>query len=205
MFNFRRWWLFCGAVLVVASCSSTAAPKSYSINDVGPAGGIIFITPSTPGNRTGLYFEVARLPSEVNRRWATGVAMNLSVPGARRMAIGDGAANTAAIASQAGNVAESSAAVYASEYSVNGFSDWFLPSKDELFELYDSQVLIVEMLQLDKDEREISEVYWSSSEDDADSSWNQGFSGILRPYPRLSQGSQWKYALMAVRPVRAFD
>lgn len=116
MFGFRRW-LLCGAVLVViTSCSSTVAPtatvastmtitvepKAYRIGDVGPAGGTVFITPSTPGNTTGLYFEVALLSSEVKGRWAAGVAQNLGVLGASGTAVGDGAANTAAIARQGG-------------------------------------------------------------------------------------------------------
>jgi len=36
-----------------------AAPVSYHIGQTGPGGGRIFITPLTPGNTTGRYFEVA--------------------------------------------------------------------------------------------------------------------------------------------------
>lgn len=36
-----------------------AAPVSYDIGQTGPGGGRIFITPLTPGNHTGKYFEVA--------------------------------------------------------------------------------------------------------------------------------------------------
>ena len=45
-------------------------PATYAIGDTGPAGGKIFITPTTAGNTTGKYFEAAL--SDVSRSWATG-------------------------------------------------------------------------------------------------------------------------------------
>jgi hypothetical protein len=43
--------------LSVAVIADTA--RTYVIGDIGPAGGRVFITPSTPVNATGKYFEVA--------------------------------------------------------------------------------------------------------------------------------------------------
>lgn len=83
---------------------------------------------------------------------------------------------------------ESSAAVYASEYSVNGFSDWFLPSKDELNELYENQTLIGGVL---------TGYYWSSSEFDAGYAWLQNFSTGI-------QDDNIIFDIAFVLPVRAF-
>ena len=78
------------------------------------------------------------------RSWATDVNSNRTTtalaPGATdsshpAWAIGSGMANTIAIQAQTGNVAASSAAVYAYEYSNNGKSDWHLPSIFELNEM----------------------------------------------------------------------
>jgi hypothetical protein len=38
---------------------STKTLRTFAIGDIGPGGGIIFITPSTEGNSTGKYFEAA--------------------------------------------------------------------------------------------------------------------------------------------------
>ena len=42
----------------INNLSDVTITASYSIGDTGPAGGKIFITPSTAGNTTGKYFEV---------------------------------------------------------------------------------------------------------------------------------------------------
>jgi hypothetical protein len=47
-----------------------------------------------------------------------------------------------------------------------GFSDWYLPSKDELNTLYTNQVAIGGF--------DVA-YYWSSSEDDSDFAWGQYF------------------------------
>lgn len=181
----RNWLLF-GAVLVamLASCSS----KTYQIGDVGPAGGTVFIVPSTPGNTTGMYFEVAPW-SEVELPWATGANQDLSVIGASGVAIGDGATNTDAIVRQAGSLSALFAAAYASEYSFNGFSDWFLPSRDELNEVYENR---------DRLGGFSPGFHWSSSEDDDNAAWGLNFS-------EGDWETGWKDYLDFVRPVRAFD
>lgn len=164
--------------------SCTSKTDSYSVGDVGPAGGIVFITPSTPGNSTGQYFEVAPLASEAAREWALP-----RVAGASGTEIGTGATNTEAIARQE-NGAINSAAEYASEYSVNGFSDWFLPSKDELFELYKNR---------DKIDGFSTSFYWSSTESSGNNAWLQSFEDGTQA------GDASKGSRLYARPVRAFD
>ena len=163
---------------------------SYSIGDTGPAGGKIFITPSTVGNSTGKYFEAAPSASQVIRSWATDVNSNrtTAVTGADGTAIGTGAQNTLDIVAQSGNVAATCAAAYASDYTYGGFSDWFLPSYGELAELFTNRASVGDFLSTD---------YWSSSEFSASNAWYQGF---FFGY----QGSYTKDYTNYVRPVRAF-
>jgi hypothetical protein len=160
----------------------------YSIGDTGPAGGKIFITPDTAGNSTGMYFEAAPTASQVQRSWATGGNQSSAVPGAAGTAIGTGAQNTVDIVAQSGNLAATSAARYASDYEYNNFSDWFLPSIDELQELYANKTSVGGLL---------SSNYWSSTE----------YSATQAEYENLGDGGQafaGKNLSLYVRPVRAF-
>jgi hypothetical protein len=168
---------------------------AYQIGATGPAGGIIFITPDTVGNSTGKYFEVAPSASQVQRSWATNVNSNrtTAVSGADFTAIGYGSQNTIDIVAQSGNVSATSAAAYASGYEYGGFSDWFLPSIDELQELY-----AVESLEAGTIPGLLSNNYWSSTE----------HSATQAKYENLGDGGQGfsaKSNSLYVRPVRAFN
>ena len=71
--------------------------------------------------------------------------------------------------------------------NLNGYSDWYLPSKNDLKLLYTQRQIIPEL----------STYYWSSSEDDVDNAWLQSFN-----YGNLV-GSD-KDGAVFVRAVRAF-
>jgi hypothetical protein len=167
----------------------------YSIGDTGPAGGKIFITPSTTGNTTGKYFEASPSASEVIRKWASPANITTEVSGAQGTAIGTGAQNTIDIVAQSGNVAESCAAAYASDYSVNGYSDWFLPSQDEIAKLYESKALIGGLE---------NATYWSSTE-----SSNNGavilYSSVNAELDGTTNGYNKNNDPVHVRAVRSFD
>jgi hypothetical protein len=165
-------------------------PATYEIGDTGPAGGKIFITPTTAGNTTGKYFEAAAITnSDAMVNWATEVNSNLTTStGATGTAIGTGEQNTIAIVAQTGNIAASSAGVYASEFTFNGYSDWFLPSKDELNQLY---------IQRDSVGGFANDLYWSSSEFSSGRAWRQDF-------PSGGQANSLKPPNFRVRPVRSF-
>ena len=130
-----------GEVSVLDNIGDVTLGTTYAIGDTGPAGGVIFIMPSTVGNSTGKYFEAAPSAGGVYRTWSTGANQTAAVSGADGTIIGTGAQNTIDIVAQAGNVAATSAAAYASDYTYGGFSDWFLPSRDELNELYTHRVV----------------------------------------------------------------
>ena len=103
--------------------------SGYSIGDIGPGGGYVFITPTTPGNSTGKYFEAASTIAGTytwktsntwtfpNNAWATG--------------IGNGEANTALMTGVTHPAAQA-----CRDYVGGGKTDWFLPSVDELGEVW---------------------------------------------------------------------
>lgn len=107
--------------------------EAYAIGNVGPGGGIVFITPSTSGNATGLYFEAAPLADETQAPWCSNTDTLLigSITYGANFDIGTGVSNT----STADATCTSGAIQIAADYTNNGFSDWFLPSSTELSEM----------------------------------------------------------------------
>ena len=92
--------------------------------------------------------------------------------------IGYGAANTALIVAQSGPGRY--AASYVDELVLDGKDDWFLPSKDELAELYDYHALHGRPLMQ-------RFPYWSSSENGPRNAWYQLFQdGTDRKSTRLN-------------------
>ena len=108
--------------------------EQLRIGDKGPAGGIIFINPTTRGNKTGLWFEAGpcRNPDFIQIPWAS----QYGDSGASGTTIGTGQSNTELIASMSGNTKDNCAASYCASYSWNGFTDWFLPSDHEMDQLF---------------------------------------------------------------------
>jgi hypothetical protein len=184
-----------------------------AVGDTGPGGGVVFYVAGSNFTSTGSdcnttcrYLEVAPASAEVGRTWATDANSNrtTAVPaGATARGIGSGMANTNAIQAQTGNVAASSAAVYAYEYSNGGKTDWHLPSWDELNELCkyartqttgDTSVVCN-----NSGSRRTSfsaGARWSSTENDADESEHQSFESG-------SRGKTAKSNNLFVHPVRA--
>jgi hypothetical protein len=166
-----------------------------AVGQQGPGGGVVFMTPSTLGNTTGLFYEAApstwSSPSgDPPSAWCNntnellGVASTVTGTGAM-----DGAAKTTVML----GVCSSGAANLADAYTVtvNGvvYGDWFLPSKGELNQMYVNKTAIGGFA---------SGYYWGSSEADAYGAWSQDF-GNGGQYP--SGGKPTTYY---VRPVRAF-
>ena len=116
------------------------------------------------------------------------------ISGADGTAIGTGSQNTADIL--AGCSATNIAAYLCGTLTLGGYSDWFLPSKDELNKLYEN-IGQGNALGLGNVGGFAINGYWSSTESDSNSAWAQGF------YDGL-QGSDYKLYYYYVRAVRAF-
>ena len=100
-------------------------------------------------------------------------------------AVGTGKANTAAIKATCG---AGTAAQVAASYSLNGFTDWYLPSKDELNLLHAQKARVGGFADY---------YYWSSTDAFAYDAWSQDFYGGY-------QGNFDKNYPLPVRAVRAF-
>ena len=190
-------------VFASATSATISISVTYAIGDTGPAGGKIFILPTTVGNSTGKYFEAALgtwySGSDINRAWCH--TSNTLVGGASGTAIGTGEANTTAVAA----FCTSGAAWEAAAYTVNGYGDWFLPSQAELQQLYARRASVGGFVTLSQccggapGTTTIS--YWSSSEVASNQAipvhFGEGFGGGGGD----NYGKQYGFN---VRPVRAF-
>lgn len=152
--------------------SANAFVALNDLNEIGEFkyGGVIFWIDPASNNSSGLV--VSLNVQATNVPWGClGIAT-----GATGTAIGTGQTNTDII--MASSCASGSAAEIASNLNENGFDDWFLPSADELNELY-SNVSIVGNAITSNGGDVISNSYWSSTEVDInDAIWwniNQGF------------------------------
>jgi len=143
-------------------------------------GGIVFYIDSTAKHGLVAYpedFEEAGV-------WS----YNNVITGARGTCLGAGIFNTRRIVLVQGtsDTLEDYAALEVAEFTANGYKDWYLPSKDELNELYKQKDVVGGFKPF---------AYWSSSEVDASTAWFQNFaSGIQVKSPKLGG-----YALRAIR------
>ena len=116
--------------LCIGICSILFAQseRAYRIGDTGPAGGIIFYDKGSFSNGWR-YLEAAPVETEEQLDWGPeGVRFRGLQDG-----VGWGRQNTRIIVEQLDSLGETGyAAQYCDDLDVNGFTDWFLPSKDEL-------------------------------------------------------------------------
>jgi hypothetical protein len=163
-------------------------PEEFSVGDRGPGGGWVFYDKGSYSD--GWRYLEASIEDEMSSQWGTD---GLAVPGASATVIGTGNENTIAIVS--GDTKEYKAADKCHNFTMenNGeiYDDWFLPSRDELQEMYEILFL--------NDIGAFSSIsnYWSSSQYNAEAAWGIDFSdGTLH---------QWyKWGAAHVRPVRSF-
>ena len=123
---------------------------------------------------------------ETQSTWVNGVEY-----GGTSTDYGTGQANTNAMMAQTGytgGAAEVCDVYTNTETGTGVYSDWYLPSKDELNKLYLNRVAIGGFADY---------YYWSSSEGNAIFAWMQGFHSS-------SQFNEYKYRYLRVRAVRAF-
>jgi hypothetical protein len=173
------------------------ATTTYDIGDTGPAGGLIFFDDEDDGSDdySFRYLEAAPDSTEwTSIEWGgAGTDINgndFTVP-PELDGIGDGQANTTTIVNELGNNGGTDyAAKLADDLVHNGYSDWFLPSRDELDLMYEN-------LHQQGLGGFAAVAYWSSSELSSNSAWAQNFS-------TGNQGSGNKNFDYRVRAARAF-
>jgi hypothetical protein len=152
-------------------------------------GGIVFYIDAT--NKHGLIAALTNQTSSENIEWGC-VGTYISGTGT---AIGDGQNNTTAIVK--GCSTSGIAAHICDQLELNGYNDWFLPSKDELNLMY-----------LNLHAKGLGSfsnfLYWSSSQIDSDNVWGQNF---WDESPFFKVGGQYpvnKFGDLYVRAIRAF-
>jgi len=129
------------------------------------------------------YLEVSPYADEVRREWGAPLTPESGISD-----IGAGLRNTLGIVGRGRLDPGSSAAAYAAAYDLNGFDDWYLPSRDECHELAIARELLGGF-ELD--------TYWTSTERGGEGVWYQDF---LNGFQFLDEGS----SSYLVRPIRAF-
>jgi len=177
----------------------------YVLGDIGPAGGYIFYdkgsyykadftivkaagngtVPITPTYSDWRYLEAAPYDQSAVTEWG---CYGYSISGADGTAVGTGEQNTIDIEDECTTFV--TAADVCAILSLGGYSDWFLPSKDELNLMYTN----LEVFGVGG----FADIYyWSSSEYNANYAWIQNF----------INGDQFNYYkdfTFWVRAVRAF-
>jgi hypothetical protein len=172
---------------LTATCEVTVNPVLVAIGDSYGGGKVAYIlvngdTGYDPNVQHGLIAATADQNGGAAIAWSNIKAL----VGTTGTAIGTGQANTTAIVGQGGCM--SGAAYLCDHLTEGGYSDWYLPSKDELYKLYINRGVIGGFT---------SDYYWSSSEGSALDAWFQSFDFGY-------QVSDNKYYQLPVRAVRAF-
>ena len=199
-----------GLMIYCTDCGATGEPEYYNgtrwVNMIGGAaalpqlaigqaalGGTIayILVSGDPGYDATVQHGLVAATADQSTgiQWYNG---SNTTTGASGTSIGTGLANTNAIISNQGSPATSYAAGLARAHNGGGYTDWFLPSKDELNKLYINRVAIGGFA---------NSFYWSSSEFDINSARAQN---LGNSFQSGLQGGNAKGTGNYVRAVRAF-
>ena len=170
--------------------SVRASKIDFFIGMTGPGGGLIFFDKGeySDGWR---FLEAAPTDIPIPLRWSTQdnqYSKFIEIPDTLTE-IGTGKNNTTSILI---SDISAPAALAAVNYSNNGKTDWFLPSRDELN-------LIYENLHKNGLGGFSNDIYWSSSQAPRNSAWQQVFNGFDR-----HGGYRGKFVTNSIRPIRSF-
>jgi hypothetical protein len=169
-----------------------------AVGDTGPGGGKVFYVHASGTFACGAtlsstckYLEAAPTSgtaawTEATYAWSGNTSEAVGAD-AQGTAIGTGYRNTQAMVTQS-STAGRAGTVSRAYRGPNSLSDWYLPSQDELNQMYVNKSAIGGFS---------TDFYWSSSEYGDDSVWVQDFSLGL-------QGTGLKNLTLYMRPVRAF-
>ena len=197
-FNGTSWAAYYSQAEVdalIAALDARITALEPAVGDVYQGGIVFYIleegdTGYVAGETHGLIAAVADQSSGI--QWRNGNTNQTTE--ATGTAVGIGSANTDAIISVQGPVATSYAAGLARAYTGGGYTDWFLPSKDELYLMYSN---IGQGSSLGNIGNFADEYYWSSTEVDTYNAWKQVFYNGFQNY-------YFKGYTDNVRAVRAF-
>ena len=164
-----------------------------TIGSRGPAGGIVFLTPTSSGNTTGLFYEAAPAgwngtPADPEVEWCdiTSTQIGTLVPFGREI---NGADKSAIMVGDCSAGAAIRSDIYSRVERGVTYADWFLPSIGELHAMWDRRALIGGFSEI---------LYWSSSE------FSAMEAHVLTFDVNEEGGANAKSESHAVRPVRAF-
>jgi hypothetical protein len=176
-------------VRAFGSETSCANGGPCALGETGPGGGKVFYVSSSNFTSTGSdcgtackYLEAALSDHSSAVAWCSNTSTSLGVTST---GIGSGMSNTAT----ADSTCISGAIQVAADYTNNSKTDWHLPSKDELAQLYAEKTRFAGFSY---------DYYWSSSEYSAGAARTQNFLYGYQDY------SGKHSSLHKVRPVRAF-
>lgn len=173
------------ALTLLAGHSAFGQAHSFRVGDRGPAGGIIFYDKGNDDNGWR-YLECAPYDQSGGVKWFNGDYKE--IPGASATSIGSGKGNTKQIVNTQGG--GNYAASLCQEQNIGGYSDWFLPSSEELNLMYN----VLHLYNLDF----TSQFYWSSSMNNAMFAFYKDFTTSENTLPGYTNMA------FAVRAIREF-
>ncbi|MEI7668401.1 MAG: hypothetical protein WCI62_05365, partial [Erysipelotrichaceae bacterium] len=128
-------------VFSMAACSSKAAPK---VGDTYKGGIVFYILQvgDTGYDSKVVHGLIASTEDQhTNLKWGLLDYRYVAVPGGTYTTIGTGSANTDSIIAQNGSGITYAAGI-AHAYNGGGYTDWYLPSLDELYQLFLNQDIV---------------------------------------------------------------
>ena len=178
---------------LASAASNSVIPAEQQAGDFYGGGVVFYIfqdgeTGYVAGETHGLIAAVEDQSSGI--RWFNG---SYDTTGAIGTAVGTGSINTDIIIAAQGATTTSYAAGLARAYAAGGYTDWFLPSKEELNKMYINKTTLEGVSGFTA----FSGDYWSSTESDNSKAWGQNFSNG-------SRNTIFKNLTYVVRAVRAF-
>jgi hypothetical protein len=173
------------SILFLASCGTDMQP-SLKIGDTYQGGKIAYILqPGDPGYDANVTHGIIAAPEDQSTgiQWYNGSDI---LTGARGIALGTGQSNTTAIVANQGT--GSYAAQLCNDLVIGKYDDWYLPSRDELYQLYLNRAEVGGFA---------SAWYWSSTE-------NGNLVAEILLFDSGGLASAIKFDKYRVRAVRAF-